>query len=808
MKITANFMKNVPLEKREVVQKKLKDFSILIPKKKILSDLPKGFWIRKVVGTNIYKFRVNSGDRILFRYDEQGDIVFLSFQSHDDQIRVAKGNRQFDKVHDFQIDETSFEQEEIDHSIDLYIQQELIQHLQEIKEYEVFDDEYIELAIIENTNEFVFTLDQFECIQQYAQPVLIIGCAGSGKTSIALRRAILNSKLHAETVYITKSDYLIEKINNSVPETVLHHVNFQALDSHLKNEVGYESRIVNYGDFQEWLIVSDLLQDLAGFSVRELWIEINTIIKGYHSDSIMMTRDEYLKCSHSNYNEKTKRHLYLFASKYQFWLQRNRLYDFNDLAYHALQKENIQTFTYIICDEIQELTKKQLTYLLKLSRHPAGLVMLGDTSQCTDNYHFDVNFLKQALYTSDYQLKEFYINKNYRSTEPTIHILNLLKQLKNELFKEPHNVPDIAVRAGNMPTLLRWNDRYMNILLKAQEDVNATIIVADQYEKKTLKEMGIKRIFTIEETRGLEYKQVYLYNILTVFKNVWQRLFQEEDSVDLYVTYLNLLYLALTRSKQDVILFEEEATILEQKIRSYVNFETEIESKFTVSNKIQWLQEADKLFRLNKYEQAADAYEKAGVIEKVNLCKRLMSHAHLTQLEDVFNTYMHIKLDRCTLYHLEALLKALEKAKGYSIKGNVRMKIHYKIGSGARMSEVFISSYATNKEAAELLYDALSEKVLVKNDLLWEVTLFDKDTPIQLGQKGLKIDIENNKIKLASINSAYIVEQFNIQDLLQKHFESHRSVIKGNYGYAFVETEKEQAQKQSSKQILNSIFKK
>ncbi|MGL5574064.1 MAG: hypothetical protein ACRDCW_00680, partial [Sarcina sp.] len=40
----------------------------LVENKEFIREIPKGFWIRKINNTNIFKFRLNNGDRILYTY--------------------------------------------------------------------------------------------------------------------------------------------------------------------------------------------------------------------------------------------------------------------------------------------------------------------------------------------------------------------------------------------------------------------------------------------------------------------------------------------------------------------------------------------------------------------------------------------------------------------------------------------------------------------------------------------------------------------------------------------------------------------
>lgn len=96
--ITDYFFKDIPTEKNEKVLNKLYFFYKIIKNHKILSsNLPKGFWIKKIVGSNsLYEFRVDSGDRIFFlfnsfsREDSQGSLIFLMYSSHNMAVKKAK----------------------------------------------------------------------------------------------------------------------------------------------------------------------------------------------------------------------------------------------------------------------------------------------------------------------------------------------------------------------------------------------------------------------------------------------------------------------------------------------------------------------------------------------------------------------------------------------------------------------------------------------------------------------------------------------------------------------------------------------
>lgn len=93
----------------------------MIEKEKQIRSLPKGYWVKKINNTEIYKFRLKSGDRILFTYVNHDryngpSILFLDYCTHDKQILRGKSisvEASKLKAKDFQIDK-NVECEELD----------------------------------------------------------------------------------------------------------------------------------------------------------------------------------------------------------------------------------------------------------------------------------------------------------------------------------------------------------------------------------------------------------------------------------------------------------------------------------------------------------------------------------------------------------------------------------------------------------------------------------------------------------------------------------------------------------------------
>ena len=158
-----------------------------------IKNIPKGFWIKKLAGSeNRFEFRVNNGDRIFFSLNKRGDeeekITFILYSSHDHGVRNTK-RAGIQLVKDFEILKENFEpskEDELDKKIFL--------DYNNVITYEVKDDSFFKLNRDSRYFYYYLNDEQYETIISQP-PVFVVGSAGSGKSTITLRK-ILNIEEH------------------------------------------------------------------------------------------------------------------------------------------------------------------------------------------------------------------------------------------------------------------------------------------------------------------------------------------------------------------------------------------------------------------------------------------------------------------------------------------------------------------------------------------------------------------------------------------------------------------------------------
>ncbi|WP_300359239.1 UvrD-helicase domain-containing protein [Fusobacterium sp.] len=640
--IRENFFKSVPKEKLEIVMGNLKYFYKEIEKNsKNIKNIPSGFWIKKLAGVeNRFEFRVNNGDRIFFslakRDAEEERITFLLYSSHDHGVKKSK-RAEIQNVKDFEISKENFEStnvQELDKSIFL--------NYNNVITYEIKNDNYF-IANKDNKYFYYYLNDeQYETIIS-PSPLFVIGSAGSGKSTITLRK-ILNIEEHNNIYnfekigYFTGNSYLKDSIEEQYKffrdkskKEVTH---FYTLKEYYKKELNIDTRkIINFKKFMEFLSFSYPNRKKFKIEDSNIYFEIVGIIKGLMIKSgadnwekdlniSLISLDEYKKLSkkYSVLSDDLKEEIYKIALKYEDWKKENSLYDVNDLAVLGIEKKN--DFDFILVDEVQDLTETEIYFLTKIVKYPENIIFAGDIHQMVNFNSFSFDRLKNLYYKNNMRYSLSTLIKNYRSSKEIVKLANYLTDLRKKYIGNL-GMDDYKEGAILDEGNIIFSNTDFNFAEKFQKDVNSAIIVSDDEERRKFSEIsGIKhRIFTVEEIKGLEYRDIICYNLISKNLWAWKKILSGNVKQDQrYRKYFNLFYVGITRARKNLIIMEDslENNELLQNIKSFVDIKgiderdgkkEEIIKNSSFSSKEEWLQEGIKLYKLEKFDEAQYAFE-------------------------------------------------------------------------------------------------------------------------------------------------------------------------------------------------------
>ena len=641
--IRDNFFKSVPKEKFETVVSNLKYFYNEIERNsENIKNIPKGFWIKKLAGSeNRFEFRVNNGDRIFFSLNKRGDeeekITFILYSSHDHGVRNTK-RAGIQLVKDFEILKENFEpskEDELDKKIFL--------DYNNVITYEVKDDSFFKLNRDSRYFYYYLNDEQYETIISQP-PVFVVGSAGSGKSTITLRK-ILNIEEHNSVYnfekigYFTGNSYLkdnlLEQYNFFRDKSKAEISEFYTLKEFYRKEFGIDTRkIIGFKKFMEFLSFS--YPNRKKFKVEDynIYFEIIGIIKGLMIQNgadnwekdlniSLISLEEYKKLSkkYSVLDENLKTEIYKIALKYEEWKEKNSLYDVNDLAVVGIKSR--KKFDFVLVDEVQDLTETEIFFLTTLVKNPENIVFAGDIHQMVNFNSFSFDRLKNLYYKNKINYSFSILTKNYRSSEEIVKLANYLTDLRKKYIGNL-GMDDYKEGAVSEEGNIELSSVNSSIMEKYQKDVNSAIVVSDDEERNRIFDTyGIKhRIFTVEEIKGLEYKNIICCNLISKNLWAWKKILSGNVKQDQrYRKYFNLFYVGITRARKNLIIMEDclEDNILLKNIKSFINIESsekqnikektgELEN-ISFSSKEEWLSEGIKLYKLEKFDEAQYAFE-------------------------------------------------------------------------------------------------------------------------------------------------------------------------------------------------------
>ena len=262
-----------------------------------------------------------------------------------------------------------------------------------------------------------------------------------------------------------------------------------------------------------------------------------------------------------------------------------------------------QIFNFLFVDEVQDLLPIQISFLSKLiDQNHSVISFAGDSAQAiTAGNCFRFTRLKNIFY-EEYGMKmcEIRLTKNYRSQAKIVALANEITSWIGKLFRDELDYlgeelgmkkgmgePMALVKALTIEDLLRFTfgnglghqgDDNTGLMIDDQNSremgADQCIIVANEKDRDTvlnsLKERKLKgNVLTLEESKGLEYDDVILYDIFgsSISGDGYRGLMQiyperfNRSGIPKKLQYslchdLKLLYVGITRARKKLVFFE------------------------------------------------------------------------------------------------------------------------------------------------------------------------------------------------------------------------------------------------------------
>lgn len=356
---------------------------------------------------------------------------------------------------------------------------------------------------------------------------------------------------------------------------------FEYFSSFVSNKLSYvlKNEIKNEYLTNE-VIFKEIEGVIFGFLTNEMIENLN--IESFNKNVISC--ENYVNLRKNDFSEKQLKVIYDVAEKYLNYLlleEKAMVLDKNIIAFNIYKKEinnrnnNITNFKYdmVILDEVQDFTQKELFAYSVLAPR---IFAVGDTRQMINPSYFSFDELKRIL---DFHSKEHELTLNYRNTE----ILNTaVKDLINFGIRYFGNWNDftneIKTTESTESSSLGFSehDDLLHKLLDTDFD-NYTIIVPTEECKDKFKVKNKEQIQTVSEFKGKESGLVILYNVLSLYKEQWNHIYNGLQTKNIKVNsiyryYYNLFYVAITRAKRHLLIVEDDLPEIFRNEKFFQNF--------------------------------------------------------------------------------------------------------------------------------------------------------------------------------------------------------------------------------------------
>ncbi len=245
--------------------------------------------------------------------------------------------------------------------------------------------------------------------------------------------------------------------------------------------------------------------------------------------------------------------------KYQKYLQKRDLLDFDDLMIEALDLVCEHTYEYIFIDEFQDTNLLQFKLLSKMIKNETNVFAVGDPDQSIYAFRGAKMDLVNA-FVNRYHAKVLKLEMNYRSNTAILNAANnLIKHNKNRFKKtlisqkEGQRRPCIYI-GGDLSI-----EKTIVDMIRKEKLFEAVILFRNHYQVVRIKQIlernylfGVK-LLSFHEAKGLEFDTVMIVGceILPFDKDHTFSNGEEER---------RLLFVGITRAINNLYLFSTKIT--------------------------------------------------------------------------------------------------------------------------------------------------------------------------------------------------------------------------------------------------------
>jgi DNA helicase-2/ATP-dependent DNA helicase PcrA len=332
--------------------------------------------------------------------------------------------------------------------------------------------------------------------------------------------------------------------------------------------------------------------------------------------------------------------IYKIAEYYQNILDERGLWDEIDLSKRALQligSSSDYAYDLVVCDEVQDFADVQLSLIFRFARSHRFIFLAGDMKQVINPSGFRWEEVRNKFYERGVQVPEVVnLNLNFRCVGNIVRLANRLLDLKRELVGLSGDETREEWKFNGKPPFLIHGIPESEMKGQIMITGAGQIVLArsNAEQSKLKKALGTELVFTVHEAKGLEFDTVMLWKFCQdkKSKEIWRKIkynhhFDERQYPHIKHE-LNLLYVAVTRARNTLIIYDGSAPadIWETTQLQDLVYRTSESDALTgawqyISSPSEWKEQGDYFFKREFYSAAVECYKNAGNISKKEIAE-------------------------------------------------------------------------------------------------------------------------------------------------------------------------------------------
>lgn len=417
---------------------------------------------------------------------------------------------------------------------------------------------------------------------------VVLGTAGSGKTTIALLRTINLANLpgNDKVLLVTFNVALVEYIKQI--ENISKRLKVENYHKFARGYLESRGKMPSYGGIVENEQREELIDKAVTFFKNKYPNESTYKRKqSFFYDEIKFIQEfgcnsfeKYYQIERTGRSgafvkRENRKKIYMVYEKYiEFRAKLNKSYDWYDLAMYVAneldQDANERRYKHIIVDEGQDFSPMMIKSLVKAIPSDGSFTFFGDVAQ--QIYGNRMSWKESGINN----MKTWRLAVNYRNPETVVAFAKVLSKSKYWQHNDDMVDCEESNAKGPKPVLIKFKDEKQErdwIVNKAIEECkksSVVIVCRNRYDiddyMSELRRKGCPAIEINRKNAGFgDRKQIYLSTYHSVkgleFYNVFipaltmeklpdhDMIERAEDVSDVYADELKLLYVAVTRAK-------------------------------------------------------------------------------------------------------------------------------------------------------------------------------------------------------------------------------------------------------------------